>query len=110
MAAAQEYVRDGIRVNAVCPGFVFTPMMDRFFDRTVKQGTATREEIEETFTAGLPVGRLARPEEVANTVVWLCSEQASFVTGAAMPVDGGGVAGVILPTVWDRVLVRDPVT
>lgn len=82
--AALEYAQKGIRVNAVCPGVIQTAMIDRFI-----QG---RPEVEAQFRAMEPVGRLGRPEEVAEAVVWLCSEEASFVTGAALTVDGGLVA------------------
>jgi NAD(P)-dependent dehydrogenase (short-subunit alcohol dehydrogenase family) len=82
--AALEYAKSGIRVNAVCPGAVRTPMMER--------GIAMRPEFETQALAAEPVGRMAKPEEIAEAVVWLCSEAASFVTGHAMAVDGGMVA------------------
>lgn len=82
--AALECAKLGIRVNAVCPGVIQTPMMDRL--------TGNKKEAEEQFTGLEPVGRFGQPEEIANAVVWLCSDEASFVTGLAMPVDGGFVA------------------
>ena len=82
--AALEYAEQGIRVNAVCPGVIQTAMIDRIVD-----GDA---EAEAQFTALEPVGRMGSPAEVAQAVVWLCSDAASFVTGVAMPVDGGFVA------------------
>jgi len=82
--AALEYAEQGIRVNAVCPGVIHTPMIDR-----IVNGDA---ETEAQFTALEPVGRMGSPAEVAQAVVWLCSDAASFVTGLAMPVDGGFVA------------------
>ena len=82
--AALEYAQQGIRVNAVCPGVIHTPMIDR-----IVGGDA---EAEAQFTALEPVGRMGSPAEVAQAVVWLCSDGASFVTGIAMPVDGGFVA------------------
>jgi len=82
--AALEYAKEGIRVNAVCPGVIRTPMVERFLG-----GSA---EAEAQFVALEPVGRMGTPEEVAEAVVWLCSDAASFVTGHAMPVDGGLVA------------------
>jgi NAD(P)-dependent dehydrogenase (short-subunit alcohol dehydrogenase family) len=82
--AALEVVRRGIRVNAVCPGAVRTPMLAGFVGND-----------EETL-AGLgraqPIGRLADPDEIAAAIVWLCSDAASYVTGAAVPVDGGVLA------------------
>ncbi len=82
--AALEYAKENIRVNAVCPGVIKTPMVDRF--------TGGTPEGEAAFAAGEPVGRLGKPEEIATAVVWLCTDEASFVTGIPMPVDGGWVA------------------
>lgn len=83
--AALEYAQTGIRINAVCPGVIRTPGVERY--------TRGREDLEAQFTALEPVGRMGTPDEVAGAVVWLCSEAASFVTGHAMSVDGGVVAG-----------------
>lgn len=83
-AAALEYAKSGIRVNAVCPGIIRTPMMDRITSGD-PQAEASRIERE-------PVGRMGTPEEIAEAVVWLCSDAASFVTGHTMIVDGGWVA------------------
>jgi NAD(P)-dependent dehydrogenase (short-subunit alcohol dehydrogenase family) len=82
--AALEYAKDGIRVNAVCPGVIKTAMMDRL--------TGEKEEVEDQFISLEPMARMGTPEEIANTVVWMCSNEASFVTGHAMAVDGGFVA------------------
>jgi len=82
--ASLECAKLGIRVNAVCPGVIKTPMMDRL--------TADKKEVEDQFARLEPVGRFGLPEEIANAVVWLCSDEASFVTGLTMPVDGGFVA------------------
>jgi len=82
--AAVEYAQQGIRVNAVCPGVIHTPMVDRIVGGDVEAAAQ--------FTALEPVGRMGLPAEVAQAVVWLCSDAASFVTGIAMPVDGGFVA------------------
>src|SRR5437868_13487728 len=80
-AAALDYAAQNIRVNAVCPGYIITPMMDRFTGGT-SEGRA-RVISEE------PIGRMGRPEEIANAVVWLCSEAAGFVVGSVMVIDGG---------------------
>ena len=82
--AAVAYAQSGIRVNAVCPGYIRTPL--------IEQGALADPGGEERIIARHPVGRLGTPEEVAETVVWLCSDAASFVTGHAMAVDGGYVA------------------
>lgn len=79
--AALDYAQSNIRVNAVCPGIIDTPMMQRFSGGTA-QG---RERV----IAQEPVGRMGKPEEIAATVVWLCSDAASFVVGHAMVIDGG---------------------
>lgn len=82
--AALEYAKAGIRVNAVCPGGVDTPMVKRVF--------GNNPQFAEAAVAAEPVGRLAQPAEIGEAVVWLCSEAASFVTGHPMAVDGGVVA------------------
>jgi NAD(P)-dependent dehydrogenase (short-subunit alcohol dehydrogenase family) len=83
--AALEYAQSGIRVNAVCPGLIRTPMVERY--------TGGDAETEAQWAAIFePVGRMGSSEEVAEAVVWLCSEAASFVTGHAMAVDGGFLA------------------
>jgi NAD(P)-dependent dehydrogenase (short-subunit alcohol dehydrogenase family) len=82
--AALAYAKQGIRVNAVCPGVIDTPMVAR---------VGSDPQIAKAMQALEPVGRFGRPEEVAAAVVWLCSDAASFVTGVPMPVDGGWVAG-----------------
>jgi NAD(P)-dependent dehydrogenase (short-subunit alcohol dehydrogenase family) len=80
-AAALDYAPSNIRINAVCPGIVETPMMDRFSGGT-PEGRAR-------VIAQEPVGRMGRPEEIAAAVLWLCSDAAAFVVGHAMVVDGG---------------------
>jgi NAD(P)-dependent dehydrogenase (short-subunit alcohol dehydrogenase family) len=81
--AALDYGARGIRVNAVCPGTVRTPMVDAAVGRD--------PAIEEYLTTLHPIGRIGEASEVAEAVVWLCSPAASFVLGAALPVDGGYV-------------------
>src|SRR5436189_1359438 len=83
-SAALDYAPQSIRVNAVCPGIIATPMMNRFTG-----GTA---EGEQRVIAQEPIGRMGKPEEIAATVVWLCSDAAAFVVGHAMVVDGGQTA------------------
>ena len=79
--AALDYAAQNIRVNAVCPGYIETPMMGRFTGGTPEgRAKVISEE---------PIGRMGRPEEIAATVLWLCSEAAGFVVGHALVVDGG---------------------
>ena len=86
---ALDHAREGIRVNAVCPGEVDTPML-RGAGRAVP---LTDEQLAEMAERVVPNGRLAQPEEIARVVVFLCSDEASYMTGALVPVDGGWSAG-----------------
>ena len=79
--AAIEYARPGIRINAVCPGIIDTPMLDDMKARD-PEGASKHIELH-------PIGRAADPREIAETVIWLCSEAASFAIGHTMVVDGG---------------------
>jgi len=80
-AAALDYAAQNIRVNAVCPGYIDTPMMTRFTGGTAEgRAKVISEE---------PIGRMGKPEEIANAVLWLCSDASAFVIGTAMVVDGG---------------------
>jgi NAD(P)-dependent dehydrogenase (short-subunit alcohol dehydrogenase family) len=80
-SAALELAPQGLRVNAVCPGVIDTEMVAR--------SAASQPDVIDQVVAAHPVGRLGQPEEVAATVVWLCSEAAAFITGQAIAVDGG---------------------
>ena len=83
-SVALEFATTGIRINAVCPGVVDTGMIDSVI--------GGNERVRKGFVASQPNGRMAAPSEIGEAVVWLLSDAASFVTGAAMPVDGGMVS------------------
>lgn len=78
--AAIDYAAKGIRINAVCPGVIRTPMAEDLMRRN--------PALEKELVRDIPAGRLGRPEEIADAVLWLCSPQASFVDGHALLVDG----------------------
>jgi NAD(P)-dependent dehydrogenase (short-subunit alcohol dehydrogenase family) len=84
-SAALEYATRGIRVNAVCPGMIQTPMSDKM----IAEGQG--EELDAMLKTYVPMGRLGRAEEIADAVLWLCSSAASYVTGQSISVDGGFV-------------------
>jgi NAD(P)-dependent dehydrogenase (short-subunit alcohol dehydrogenase family) len=94
-AAAQEFAPQGIRVNTLVAGAFRTPMLERVFDRASGGDAASRESVEAAYAERIPLGRIGRPEEAAEAVVWLCSTAATFVTGHSMIVDGG-------MTAWSR--------
>jgi NAD(P)-dependent dehydrogenase (short-subunit alcohol dehydrogenase family) len=82
-ATALDYAKQGIRVNAVCPGTIYTPMYER--------RVGTDQETAARIASEIPLGRLGQPHDVAEAVLWLCSPAASFVTGHALVVDGGDI-------------------
>jgi NAD(P)-dependent dehydrogenase (short-subunit alcohol dehydrogenase family) len=94
-SAAMDYAAKGIRINAVCPGCIYTPM-----------GAAINPEAMKEFLRDQPIGRMGLADEVAAAVLWLCSPGASFVLGVALPVDGGFVA-ICLKMGYNRLFPRD---
>lgn len=90
-ALALELARKGITVNAVCPGFTDTPIMQRSIDNIVAKTGRSRDEALSEFTKANPQGRLVSPQEVADTVLWLASPGSSSITGQAIAVAGGEV-------------------
>ena len=83
-AIAMEYARSNIRINAVCPGFIRTPLLEA--------SAVKNPQLVETLAATEPMGRIGEPEEVAGAILFLCSEEASFCTGSELVVDGGYIA------------------
>lgn len=84
---AQTFAPDGVRVNVVCPGLTHTPMLTQFTSRRGDPKEAA--ENGKALLSQVPLGRLCRPEEIAHAALWLASDDASFVTGVDLPVDGG---------------------
>ena len=82
--AALEYARSGIRVNAVCPVFTNSPMLEEMF--------GLREELRDKLVRTIPTGRYGEVEDVVNAIMWLCDDNSSFITGIHLPVDGGQTA------------------
>jgi NAD(P)-dependent dehydrogenase (short-subunit alcohol dehydrogenase family) len=85
-AAALEYATEGIRVNAVCPAVVESEMADRVFF------TDRDEEFHAEIKASHPMNRIGKSEEVANAILWMASDEASFITGTTLNIDGGAGA------------------
>jgi NAD(P)-dependent dehydrogenase (short-subunit alcohol dehydrogenase family) len=83
-SAAMEYAEYGLRINVICPSHTRSHMLEQFFE--------LKPELEASFIAQAPMGRIAAPEEVAEGALWLCSDAASFVTGHVLPMDGGFLA------------------
>jgi len=83
-SAAIEYATLGIRINAICPGVINTPL--------IAPNMKDRPHVEKGYIDMEPIGRLGKPEEIASAVLWLCSDEASFVVGSVFSVDGGVVA------------------
>ncbi len=92
-ALAREHAKDGIRVNAVCPGFVATPMQDREIEWEAELLGVAPNEVLQSYVDQTPLGRLETPEDVAGVVTFLASEDACFMTGQAINVTGGVYMG-----------------
>lgn len=86
-STALDYAQEGIRVNAICPGTIETPMVEGLFDEMPDRGAA-----EELFKSFHPMGRLGKADEIANAVLFLCDDSVGFMTGTMLSVDGGWVA------------------
>ena len=84
---ALDYASHGIRINAICPGFVLTEMLEGYINKQKNPQAARR-----SFAEMSPLGRIGRPEEIASATLFFASDASSFVTGVALPVDGGYTA------------------
>jgi NAD(P)-dependent dehydrogenase (short-subunit alcohol dehydrogenase family) len=88
---ALRYAKQGVRANAICPGPTATPMLAQFFGRGA-DAAQMEAEIPAFLETAVPMGRAAQPEEIAHAALWLASDESSYVTGVALPVDGGYTA------------------
>jgi NAD(P)-dependent dehydrogenase (short-subunit alcohol dehydrogenase family) len=88
LSVAKDYVDQGIRCNCLCPGRVHTPFVDGFLEKYYPDKTERSEKFTE-LSKYQPIGRMGEPEEIASLATFLCSEEASFITGSAYDVDGG---------------------
>lgn len=90
-AMAVELARTGVTVNAVCPGFTETPLLDQSIANIVAKSGRSADDARATLAAGNPQGRFVQPEEVAASVLWLCLSASASVTGQAISISGGEV-------------------
>ena len=86
LSVAKDYVKEGIRCNCISPGRVHTPFVDGFI---AKNYPGEEKEMFEKLSATQPIGRMGQPEEIANLALFLCSNEAGFITGTDYPIDGG---------------------
>ena len=86
LSVARDYIKEGIRCNCISPARVHTPFVDGFIK---KNYPGREEEMFEKLSQSQPIGRMAKPDEIANLILYLCSDEASFITGCDYPIDGG---------------------
>ena len=85
-SVAKDYIKDNIRCNAIAPGRVHTPFVDGYL---AKNYPGQEQEMFDVFSKTQPIGRMGKPEEIAHLALYLCSDEASFITGSLFPIDGG---------------------
>ncbi|MCP4235101.1 MAG: SDR family oxidoreductase, partial [Aestuariibacter sp.] len=90
-ALALELAQSGVTVNAICPGFVETPLLDASIENIMQKTGRSRRQAEDTLKANNPQQRFIQPDEVAQTVLWLCSENSCSLTGQAISISGGEI-------------------
>ncbi|WP_435138595.1 SDR family NAD(P)-dependent oxidoreductase [Pseudopelagicola sp. nBUS_19] len=88
-AAADENARRGLRVNALCPSFSATPLFDDIADQVSERAGLSRKDAFSHIASRVPMGRVSRPEEVVQAMLWICDSENSFMTGQAIAIDGG---------------------
>jgi NAD(P)-dependent dehydrogenase (short-subunit alcohol dehydrogenase family) len=88
LSMAKDYIKAGIRSNCICPARVHTPFVDGFLANTYPGREA---EMFQKLSEAQPIGRMAKPEEIANLALYLCSDEAGFITGSSYSIDGGAV-------------------
>lgn len=92
---ANEYAKDNVLVNVVCPGPTLTDRMKELINRTIKVTNKSEKEVLKTWIDQIPLGRLGNPEELANLVIFLASERASYITGTVIQIDGGFIKSAL---------------
>jgi 3-oxoacyl-[acyl-carrier protein] reductase len=92
---ANEFGADGITVNNVCPGYTLTDRLTELFEKRAQDAGVAYEQILKQSTANVPIGRFAKPEELAALVAFLASERASSINGTTIAVDGGSTKGLL---------------
>jgi 3-oxoacyl-[acyl-carrier protein] reductase len=92
---ALEYAKDNILVNAVCPGYFMTDRVKELLEEKAKKTKQSAEEVSKTLLGQIPLGRMGDPEELANLVLFLASDKASYITGTFIQADGGFIKGLI---------------
>lgn len=87
-SVAKDYINDGIRCNCIAPGRVHTPFVDNFLEKNYPE---TKNEMFDKLSKSQPIGRMGKVDEIAGLIVYLCSDEAAFITGSNFPIDGGFV-------------------